>query len=646
MFFFIPLMIMLGFFATSWATTLQAPKELSCADSFDLAIQALKKDQAPLLPDKKACPVEHKTAAWIYYMRHADDFKEMAQFIKENSFWPAQDKIREMAEQSIDAESPDKLVIEYFTLYPPVTSQGALVYAQRLWRSTPQKTSLPKIESLWVQTDFKPKDEQIFYRSFKPYLSAESHHKRLDRLILEGNYYGLKQMRQYISKRGQQVVDYAIALIQKNNRFQLSWKSVPTCYKQYPGLTFQYLKWLTKKDQDPEALIVFEKAVALGTFQDYPDLLLRYRNYFARHFLSEHDFQRSYEIAEKYPVDPSKLKSKVDYTEGEWLVAWLELRKHQKPDKAAKRFEALYDMVSTPLSKAKMAYWRGRAADALDHEREAKSWYEKAAQFAHTYYGQLSLKKLNEPFKVTLKDRAKSVDLTTQESLLIQSLKLMAPYGFASEKEKILLYLAKNGQSDLGEFLVELCHEVNMAHLAVIVAKFMSQKAPVLTEKAYPILKLSAESLDHPFVDEVLIHAVIRQESNFNTRSISTADARGFMQLMFKTAKKVAKKLGIPLKKEELTQQPHKNIEIGSCYLSSVLHQFKGNYILALAAYNAGPDKAEKWVSVYGDPDSKEADIIDWIESIPYGETRGYVQRITEMLPIYAERLGKKSRYP
>ena len=185
-----------------------------------------------------------------------------------------------------------------------------------------------------------------------------------------------------------------------------------------------------------------------------------------------------------------------------------------------------------------------------------------------------------------------------------------------------------------------------MAHLAVIVAKFMSQKAPVLTEKAYPVLKLSAESLDHPFVDEVLIHAVIRQESNFNTRSISTADARGFMQLMFKTAKKVAKKLGIPLKKEELTQQPHKNIEIGSWYLSSVLHQFNGNYILALAAYNAGPDKAEKWVSVYGDPDSKEADIIDWIESIPYGETRGYVQRITEMLPIYAERLGKKSRYP
>lgn len=646
MLFFISFIIVLGSALFSWSVTLQAPKDLSCQDSFDLAIQALKKDQPPLLPDKKTCPIEHKTVAWVHYTRHLDQFESIANFIKENPFWPTQEKLREMAEQSIHKNTPDNLIIQYFNNYPPLTSQGALTYAERLWKTTSIKNALSKIEQLWVQTNFKPKDEQIFYRFFKAHLSPEIQHKRLDRLILEGNYYGLKQMKQYISQRGQKVVDYALNLIQKKNRFQLKWTDVPSCYKQYPGLTFQYLKWLMGKNQDAEALKVFEEAVGCGTFKEHPDLLLRYRNYFARYFLHIQEFQKSYDLCEKYPLDPAKLKSKVDYTEGEWLAAWLELRKQQKPESAGKRFEALYALVSTPISRSKMAYWCGRSAEAAGSESDAKSWYQKAADFPHTYYGQISLKKLDERVHIKLKQEAKSVTLTDQESQLVQSINLLSPYGFASEKEKILLYLAKNGQNDMGEFLVELCHEVNMPHLAVIVAKFMSQKSPVLTEKAYPLLKLSAESLSHPFVDEVLIHAVIRQESNFNSRSISTADARGFMQLLYTTAHKIAKKLGIDLKKEDLTKQPHKNVEIGSAYLSGVLKRFKGNYILALAGYNAGPEKPQEWVKIYGEPSSKEEDLIDWIESIPYGETRGYVQRITETLPIYAERLGKKSLYP
>jgi soluble lytic murein transglycosylase len=637
---------MLGLFTTAGADILQAPKPLTCQDSFDLAVQTLKKDRPPLLPDKKACPIEHKTIAWIQYTRSPNELEAITQFLIENPFWPDQEKLREMAEQSIEITTPNKTVIQYFTAYPPVTSKGALVYAERLWKTTTVKAALPKIEYLWIHTDFKPKDEQIFYRLFKSFLSADAHHKRLDRLILDGNYYGLKQMKQYISKKGRQVVDYAITLIQKKNRFQLKWTGVPSCYKQYPGLTFQYLKWLRDKKQDLEALKIFEEAIASGAFVEHPDLLLRYRNYFARYFLHAQDYQKAYEISEKYPIDPTRLKSKVDYTEGEWLTAWLELRKLQKLENAKKRFEALYNFVSTSISKSKMAYWCGRAEEAAGNKGSAKDWYQKSADLPHTYYGQISLKKLGDSIKIKLKQDAHPVTFTEQESHLIQSLKLLAPYGFGTEKEKILLYLAKNGQDTLGEILVDLCHETNMPHLAVIVAKFMSQKRPVLTEKAYPILKLPPESLSHAFIDEVLVHAVIRQESNFNSRSISTAGARGFMQLMYTTANKVARKLGIKLHWQDLTKQPHTNIKIGSAYLSSVLKRFKGNYILALAGYNAGPDKAEEWVKVYGDPDSKEVDIVDWIESIPYGETRGYIQRITETLPIYAERLGKKSLYP
>ena len=638
--------IVLGLGLTSWSATLRAPDPLSCAESFDQGVQALKKYRPPLLPDAKACPVEHKTIAWLQYTRHAGEFEDIAQFIQENPFWPDQDKLREMAEQSITPQTSHKAVLNYFDSYPPVTSQGALIYAQRLWQTRPSKVVLPKIQHLWVHTDFKPKDEKTFYQTFKSHLSPEDNHNRLDRLILDGNYYGLKQMKPYISKKGREVVDYAIDLIQKKTRFRLKWTGVPSCYKQYPGLTLQYLKWLLGKKQDEEGLSVFQEGVRSGAFKSHPDLLLRYRNYFARYFLQDQNFQKSYAFCEQYPIDPTQLKSKADYAEGEWLVAWLELRKIGKPDKAAKRFQSLYGLVSTPLSKAKMAYWAGRAEEASNNRGDAEDWYKKAAESPHTYYGQIATRKLNQRLSLALKKEASSIALTDQESILIQGLKLMNPYGFAQEKEKILLYLAKNGQEKLGEFLVDFTHEMNMPHIAVMVAKLMSQKSPVLTEKAYPTVKLSSDVLSHPFVDEVLIHSLIRQESNFNARAISTAGARGFMQLMQTTAQTVARKLGINLHWKELTQQPHKNIELGSAYLSSVLKRFNGNYVFALIGYNAGPEKPGEWVKRYGDFPTKEEDVIDWIESIPYGETRGYVQRITETFPIYAERLGKKSLYP
>lgn len=635
--------LVLGIGIHSHSAVLKAPAPLSCPDAFDLGIQALKKGQSPLLPDARSCPIEHKTIAWLQYSRSPDQFEDIVQFIQENPEWPDQNKVRESAEQSITSATSSSKVISYFEQYPPLTSKGALIYAERLWKTKSPKIASPKIQALWVKTDFKPQDEKIFYRQFRGCLTPEDNHNRLDRLILDGNYYGLKQMKPYISKKGREVVDYAIDLIQKKSRFKLSWAGVPSAYKQYPGLTVQYLKWLLSKKQEEEALRTFHEGAQTGAFKDHPDLLLKYRNYFSRSFLHTQNFQSSYDISLKYPIDPTTLKAKVDYTEGEWLIAWLELRKLNKPESAAKRFEDLYNMVTTPLSRAKMAYWSGRSHEAQKNDTDATEWYEKAAAFPHTYYGQIALRKLKRPLVLTIKKDPEPLDLKANETLLIQALKLMNPYGFENEKEKILMHLAKTGQEKIGELLVELTHQMNMPHLAVIVAKFSSQKSAVLTEKAYPILSLSKDVLDHPFIDEVILHSVIRQESNFNARSISTAGARGFMQLMQTTAEKVAKKLGIHFHWKELTQKPQKNIALGSAYLSTVLQRFKGQYILALAGYNAGPEKPEEWLKTYGPLPRDEEDLIDWIECIPYGETRGYVQRITETLPIYATRLDQKS---
>jgi len=639
-------LLLSGFTVCCWSTKLTETQPLSCERSFDLAIQALKKKRPPLLPSKKVCPVEHKTIAWIYFTRSGNKFEDILQFIKENSFWPDQTKLREKAETSINSRTSDHAVLEYFSEYPPLTSKGVLIYAKRLWKVNPKTPPISKVESLWINSDFKPKDEAAFHRFFKKNLSTEVYRKRLDRLILEGNYYGLERMKLYVSKKCQKVINYALTLLRKRKRFYFTWARIPDCYKQYPGLTVQRIRWLLKKNEEKDALKLFQEGIRSGVFEGHPDLLLRYRNYFSRYFLHKKDFQKAYEISIKNPVDPKDLKSKVDYTEGEWLTGWLELRNQKKPAQAKKRFEGLYALVSTSISKSKMAYWAGRSEEEQGNNRAANHWYQESGQFYHTYYGQLSLKKMGRSLDIKLKKKHAHIKIHEKDFRLVKAIRLLTPYGFSHKRERLFLYLAKKGQSNLGEFLVHLSYDVNMSHLAVILAKFMGQKSPVLTEKAYPTVTLSPKILGRPFIDDVLVHSIIRQESNFNSRSISTAGARGFMQLMYSTARRVARKLRIKLRRRDLTKQPHKNLEIGSSYLSSAIKRFKGNYVVALAGYNAGPEKAEEWVRIHGNPSSKHVDTIDWIESIPYGETRGYIQRITESLAIYAKRLGKKSMYP
>ena len=617
----------------------------TCESYMAQGVEALKKNNAPLLPSPAQCPVIHKTLSWLTFLQGKGKFEDIVTFLKENPSWPDRAKLQEAAEKSITAKTSQKSISNYFKKYTPLTSSGALAYAKLLAKTRPPSQLGVKIQKLWIRTNFTDTDEKEFHRLYRSHLNSETYRLRLNRLLLEGNYYALKSMKKFVSPKCQDVIDYGLKLIKRSSKFRMMWVRIPKCYKQYPGLLVQRLRWLIRKDENIEALKVFEEAIRSGVFKNKPDLIIRFRNYFSRHYVKDKKFKEAVDICDAYPVDPKKVKSKVDYTEGEWFRAWIELRYLKKEALALDRFATLYKLVRTPISRSKMCYWAGRSAESSGSHSLAKTWYKKGSQHSHTFYGQLCLGKLKKNPQITLQKKVMPVNLSHNERTLLSILKLLTTYGYMAEKEKILLYLAQGCRKELGAYLVSLTHEMNMEHLAVIVAKYAGQKKTILTEHAYPTLPLNKGILKKKHIDEVLVHALIRQESNFNTRSISTADARGLMQLRHKTAKGVSTKLGIRLNKRDLTQNPQKNVNIGTSFLSSILDRFNGNYILALAAYNAGPHRVKEWIEVFGNPDEKHIDTIDWIEMIPYGETRGYVQRITESLHIYAARLGKTSKY-
>lgn len=154
-----------------------------------------------------------------------------------------------------------------------------------------------QLEAIWIRTNFKPKDEDTFHQLFRRHLSSETYRLRLNRLLLEGNYYGLKHMKGFVSQQCQDVIDYGLKLIRQKSKFRMVWVRVPKCYKQYPGLVFQRLRWLVRKGEDAEALQIFDEAIKLGTFKDHPDLILRYRNHFSRNFAAEKNTHKPLQYA-------------------------------------------------------------------------------------------------------------------------------------------------------------------------------------------------------------------------------------------------------------------------------------------------------------------------------------------------------------
>lgn len=622
-------------------TQLRAPHESSCSSDFEQALKTLSRGREPVLPSPR-CSLERKLIFWLWFQDYGYTFFEGVSFLKANPHWPSLKKIRTQIELSIHKGVPKKEVIAYFEEYPPLTSEGALSYAQALWANESPSQSLPKIKKIWCNTNFTSADEKVFYKLFKNYFAPIDNQKRLSRLIMEGNFYGLERMKSYVSKPSKTAIDYVLGLLSNKKRFKVKWKDLSPSYQTHPGIMIQRLKWLLSRKEKAEAEKLFMDLFNADLLVDYPEQLTQYRTYFARSAFKEGNSDLAYVLLTKNKISPNKTLDMVNFVEGEFFAGWLALRRLARPNEAKEIFEALYNFVKTPISRSKIAYWLGETETTVGHPEQATEWYKKSAEWPHVFYGQLSLKKLNKDLDISLMSTPEKETPTPQEAELINALKHLTLFGFEGPKEALLTHLARTSSPNLAPTLVELAHEIGMPQLAVFIAKIVGKNASVLTYRAYPTLEFSNDILDLPHVSEALLHSVIRQESNFNCRSVSNKGAQGFMQLMFTTAKELAKKLKLPLQKKHYVQKPEVNLILGSHNLSQILREFDGNIVLALSSYNAGKSRALEWIKTFGDPRHKTVDVIDWIESIPFGETRGYIQRILESIPIYEVRLKNR----
>jgi soluble lytic murein transglycosylase len=413
-------------------------------------------------------------------------------------------------------------------------------------------------------------------------------------------------------------------------------RKVPAELRRDPGLTYERMRWRRLKGLEDEAraLLVDVKEVT-----DHASLWWQERKLLAWSALEKGATRDAYRLAASHGLTKG-----ADFADGEWFAGWLALRHRDDPKTALKHFARLHEGVGTQISLARAAYWAGRAAEAAGDAKAAEDWYLKAAIWPATYYGQLAAARAHQEatplFAVAAREAAARDDALPGHELITVA-RMLALLG---EDELVTPFVMRLGDLSRGPedhvLIARIALDISRPDLSVRAAKRAAAEGYVSIEALYPMAALPLAEAD-PRLEPALVLALSRQESEFDPRARSGAGALGLMQLMPATARHVAKSKGINVREADLIRSPALNVQLGSAYLADLVDGFGGSYVLALAAYNAGPSNVRKWIAANGNPvDTAAVDIIDWVELIPYAETRNYVQRVLEGLQVYRWRLG------
>jgi soluble lytic murein transglycosylase len=584
-------------------------------------------------------------------------FDELARFLDQNPDWPGRGALLRNAERAMPADLPDAAVLAWFEARPAVSPGGARRHAEALQRAGETGRATALVRNTWIEGDFASRDERAFRKRFAKLLRRADDLARLDRLLWERNYRPAKRQARRLGKGHAALAEARIALARRGPGVDYAIRQVPKELARDPGLVYERARWRQRKNRYDGVIELLDPPMP-----DAPHAKRWWplRRWAARQAYMNGDLSVAYRIAAGHGLERG-----LGFAEGEWLAGWLALRSLDQPEVAYRHFEHLYRHVGSPISLARGAYWAGEAARALEARgavdakggakgnswrAKAADWYLKAARHGTTFYGQLAGRHLGRTVAIETAietaagpapDAAARAAFEGRE--IVRVVRLLGELGETKLQKRFLLRLkALAGTAEDFVLVAGLARRQGRPDIAVRTAKEARKAGVILFDDLFPSRRLPQTKSPEP----ALVLAVIRQESAFYTGAVSGAGARGLMQIMPATARRVARQIKVRYSRKKLLSDPEYNLRLGRAYLADLTERYGGSYILALAAYNAGPARANRWMKTFGDPRTPEVDPVDWIESIPFDETRNYVQRILEGLVVYRKSLGVPASDP
>jgi soluble lytic murein transglycosylase len=415
--------------------------------------------------------------------------------------------------------------------------------------------------------------------------------------------------------------------------------AVPGELRGDAGYIFSRIQQLRREEKFPEAAQLMLSAPKDPGRLYNPDEWWVERRLLARKMLDVGEHRTAYLIAR----DAALPARDIYKTEQEFTAGWIALRFLNDPALAAQHFARIGVGSVNPTTLARAGYWQGRAAEAAGRAQEARAAYTAAAEQSTSYYGQLARAKLGLP-QIELNDAPTARGRGVERLEIVRAVQLLYALDEREIAIPIFADMGENGDPDALVGLSELAARNNDARAMLLVGKAALNRGLPFDFYAYPVNGIPPFKSIGPDVEQSIIFAIARQESAFNPAVVSPAQAYGLMQVTPDAGKYVCKKYGASFDLGRLKNDPVYNASLGAAELGGLIEDYRGSYIMTFAAYNAGRGSVKKWIDRYGDPRDPKVDAVDWVEEIPFAETRNYVQRIMENLQVYRARFGGGTR--
>lgn len=625
--------------STAAAQPVLSEADRAAAGAYFEAAEREAWDEARRQIEATGAPLLRKGLWWHFLIQRESGagFEAIARFARDNPDWPAQVTLAIRADEAATFSDDPALTAAWFAENEPRSHNGWSAYISALTRLGREAEAAAVVRRVWRGVVLENREADDFLNRHRRILDDEDHRERMRLLLREREVAEARHLLSQVTfdDAAKSLYELRLSFMKRSGaneiaRIQAALDALPETVKAEPDMLYDRIRWHRVHDQDQTARNL------LLTVPPIDPPRRRWwieRSIQIRASLEDGDFRMAYGLASGHrQTDPNEAE------QAEALAGWVALRFLEGTEAAAQHFERALSIAPDAPRRARNHYWLGRTAQMARRAREARRHYREAAAHPGTYYGQMAQRALGHdelvlPEDAVLPDSARD---TFDGTEVAQAARLFMALDRPREVRIFLarrIFDASNPQSYLYTGLMG--ERAGLVEFQVWAARGLVTEGYGFLRAGYPQLPLNGLPDAVAPVERALIFAIIRQESSFNPEAGSWAGARGLMQLMPATARSQARRLRVRYSHGRLTSDPEYNILLGSYFLSRMLERYEGSYVLAAAAYNAGPRNADSWIERLGDPRDADTDIVDWIERIPFGETREYVRRVLANLTVY-----------
>jgi soluble lytic murein transglycosylase len=608
-------------------------------DAIDLARRG-KTNDATDAAKKIADPAAQKLAEW-FILRHSESsalFSRYLAFITDNPEWPGTTLLRRRAESRLWQEKSDAATVHAFTGDQPLTARGRFALARVLLEEGNRDGAQRLVREAYRSGELTERTETDVLDTFRDLLGREDHMARMDQRLGAKDFSGAMRAAKRVGEDAVAIVKACSAVKGDDNKAADKLDAVSADASRDLGYVLCRIQYLMRKERFVDAANLVRIAPKETMALQDTDEWWRVRRLLARKLLDLHDYQAAYDVT----WDAAMPASDAYRADSQFMPGWIALRYLDDPKTARAYFARIDEGATNPITLARANYWRGRAAEALGDKQAMRKYYEMSARYPTAYYGQLSRAKLGiARMELHTPPQPQLASSSTVADEVVRAADMLYTIG---ERDLVAAFGADLAEqsTDVAAMsaLAEEMGRHNDAHAMLELGRAALGRGLPLDAYAFPTIGIPQHTQFGTPIDLSVIYSVARTESAFDQRDRSSAMAVGLMQVTPEAGKDTAKRFNVKYDWDRMVSDPVYNTQMGAAEISALLAEYKGNFIMTFAGYNAGRGRVRDWIKAYGDPRDPAVDPVDWAERIPFSETRNYVQRVMENLLVYQHRFG------